>query len=363
MSRLYVAGTDVPAVDGLKGRGEEPLFSNSRNSAGDREINATSKRDLAGQIQAAIAASRSGQVQSRMDSEEARERFASLKSAYEAPSGAGSQWEKLGEVFTEEIWETLGREGFTSKVLATQNVKRGDVARVRVRKKDIAAYQVTSDVKIIENRIRQDWVYPATFTIGCNISIENKEINQNSADILDEKFQDGLEAQLVREDKITKALMDRAATSFNDLILYTSFNPTIAATLREQVNRWGNWADLLLIAWDVTTDMLSDPDFQNAWDPVTKHELVLEGGIGRLYGMNIHTDGLRYPTLQVLQPGDIYAVASQMTVGAKTVVQELKSTAVDHAVNGRAARGWFITQEQGQVIVNGRAVAAARRLP
>lgn len=32
------------------------------------------------------------------------------------------------------------------------------------------------------------------------------------------KFQDGLEAQLVREDKITKALLDRSVTSFNDVV-------------------------------------------------------------------------------------------------------------------------------------------------
>lgn len=41
------------------------------------------------------------------------------------------------------------------------------------------------------------------------------------------------------------------------------------------------------------------------WDPVTRHELILEGSLGRLLGVSLHTDGLRYPTLQVLQPGEV----------------------------------------------------------
>ena len=359
-TKLYMTGTDVPAIEGLRGQGNEALFNQRGTESGDRQINASSNRDLANQISAAIKRARSGEVRHQADSS-AKERFATFKAAYEDRSNGA--WEKLGEVFSDEIWETLGREGFTGKVLATQNVKRGDTARVRVRKKDIVAFQITSDVKVQESRIRQDWFYPPDFTIACNVVIEDKEIAQNSADILDEKFQDGLEAQLVREDLITKALLDRAATTFNDLIFYTSFNPTIAATLHEQVNRWGVWASTLLIAWDVTTDMLSDPDFQQAWDPVTKHELILEGSIGRLYGMDIHTDGLRYPTLQVLNSGDIYATAAPVTVGAKTIREELKSKAIDLYATGRAARGWFLSQIQGQIVVNGRGVAAARRLP
>lgn len=357
-----MAGTDVPAVDGLRGQGDEPAFGSQPTGSGNREINASSKRDFMNQVGSIMKQAQAGGVQRRGDAEQAQERFADLKSAFENKSNE-RPFAVLGEVFTDEIWETLGREGFTGKVLATENIQRGATGRIRVRKKDIFAFQITSDVKVQEQRIRQDWLYPPEFTIACNIVIEDKEIAQASADILDEKFQDGLEAQLVREDKITKALLDRASTSFNDLVYYTSFNPTIATTIRTQVNRWGTPAATMLIAWDVWDDIIADPDFVSFFDPVTKHELVLEGTLGRLLGLDLHTDGLRYPTLQVMAPGEIYVTGSPVTVGAKTIRKELESVAINKYNEGRAARGWFIQQIQGQIIGNGRAVAAAKRLP
>lgn len=360
---IYLTGTDIPAVDGLKGQGSEPGFNRYATASGNREINASDKKDLMFQIGAFMRTARSGGVSQRADAESAQQRFADFKAAFDGAKTDGKPFAVLGEVFTDEIWETLGREGFTGKVLATENIQRGATGRIRVRKKDIFAFQITSDVRIQEQRIRQDWIYPPEFTIGCNIVIEDKEIAQASADILDEKFQDGLEAQLVREDKITKALLDRASTSFNDLVFYTNFNPTIATTIRTQVNRWSTPAATMLIAWDVWDDILSDPDFVAAFDQVTKHELVLEGTLGKLYGLDLHTDGLRYPTLQVLQPGDIYVTGSPVTVGAKTIRKELESVAINKYNEGRAARGWFIQQIQGQIIGNGRAVAAAKRLP
>lgn len=360
--KLFLTGTDVPAVDGLKGQGSEPGFSRYATASGDREINASSKRDLMNQIGAFMKTAQSGGVSRRGDASEAQQRFAEFKAAFDNKAD-GRPFAVLGEVFTDEIWETLGREGFTGKILATENIQRGATGRIRVRKKDIVAFQITSDVRIQEQRIRQDWLYPPEFTIACSIVIEDKEIAQASADILDEKFQDGLEAQLVREDKITKALLDRASTSFNDLVFYTSFNPTIATTIRTQVNRWGTPAATMLIAWDVWDDIIADPDFVNFFDPVTKHELVLEGTLGRLLGLDLHTDGLRYPTLQVLQPGEIYVTGSPVTVGAKTIRKELESVAINKYNDNRAARGWFIQQIQGQIIGNGRAVAAAKRLP
>jgi len=257
----------------------------------------------------------------------------------------------------------LGREGFTNKLLALQNIGKGATGRVRVRRKDVVAYQVTSDVKVQEQRIRQTWVYPPEFYIQCFILIEDKEIEQSSADLLDEKFQDGLEAILVREDKITKALLDRSIAAFNDIVYYTTFNPTVFTTIRTQVNRWGTPAQNLILAWDVWDDIIADPDFVAWWDPVTKHELVLEGHLGRLMGVELHTDGLRYPTLQVLQPGEVYVTGSPITVGTKVIRKELDSRAIDQYNIGRAARGWFMHTIQSQIVVSGRATSGAKRLP
>jgi len=359
-----IKGTDIPAVDGVTGQGEELAFNRFPTASGNREINASSKRDLMAQISALrTSAMNQGGIRTAntQEAQEAKqERWAAVKEAY-ASKGDG-RFEVMGEVVSEEIWETLGREGFSNKFLAIQNTKKGDVGRVRVRRKDVLAWQVTSDTKVQESRIRQMWAYPPEFYIPCYILIEDKEIEQSSADILDEKFQDGLEAILVKEDRILRALFERSITAFNDLVFYTTFNPTVFSSIRTQVSRWGTPAQTMCIAWDVWDDIIAETDFVNWWDPVTAHELILEGHLGRLLGVDIITDGLRYPTLQVLQPGEIYIGGSPITVGSKIIRKELDSRAIDTYNQGRAARGWFLHLIQSMMVVNGRATAGAKRL-
>lgn len=363
-SRMPVlAGTDVPALEGLRGKGDENAYSRSKNSAGGREINASSKADLMAQIGAMIKHAQTDQ-QIRWTDEDSKgreERHAALKTAFH-DTRDNKPFQVIGEVMSDEIWETLGREGFTNKILAIQNIGKGATGRVRVRRKDVVAFQVTSDVKLQESRIRQMWVYPPEFYIQCYILIEDKEIEQSSADLLDEKFQDGLEQILVREDRILRALLNRSITVFNDTVFYTTFNPTVFTTVRTQVNRWGTPAATMLLAWDVWDDIIADPDFVAWWDPVTQHELVLEGMLGRLLGVELITDGLRYPTLQVLTPGEIFITGSPITVGSKVIRKELDSRAIDTYNIGRAARGWFLHTIQSEIVVSGRATAGAKRL-
>lgn len=351
---------DVPASseDGI--RGGVRVAGRSRVSAGpafgaNGELNASSKRELMQVVGHVLAESRQNVITQRAAShEEAQMRLATLREAYADKSG--TKFQVLGEVISEEIWETLGREGFSRRLLSVMPLAKGQTGRVKVRRKDVVAYQVTTDVKIQEQRIRQPYVYPPEFYLGAHILIEDKEIEQASTDLLDEKFQDGLEALLRREDLITRALLTRAATTFNNLVLFTTFNPSVLTTLRTQVNRWGTPAATMVIAFDIWDDIIADADFVAWWDQVHKHELILEGRLGSMLGMEIITDGYRYATLQVLQPGEVYVTASPVTLGTITQRKELDSRAIDQYNLGRPARGWFMEQIQGQVIVNGRAV-------
>jgi len=358
----HIAGTDIPAVEGLRGAGDAPAFGRYATASGNREINASSNRDWMRQVQAMMVHARTDQPMRMRETDQAKakERHADFKAKYASPDQSGMR--VIGEVMSEEIWETLGREGWSGKILAQQNLGKGDTGRVKVRKKDVTAWQVTTDVKIQENRIRQDWVYPPEYYILCFITIEDKEVEQSSADILDEKFQDGLEAILVRDDNITRSLLNRSISAFNDVVYYTNFNPTVFTTTRTQVNRWGTPAQTMIHAWDVWDDIIADPDFVAWFDPVTKHELVLEGHLGRLLGVELITDGLRYPTLQVLQPGEIFITSSPITVGTKVIRKELESRAIDQYNIGRPVRGWFMQMIQVTVIVNGRATAGCKRI-
>lgn len=358
--KVMRSAPDVPATseDGIRG-GVRLAGGRSRMSAGpafgsNGEINASSKRELMQAIGQVLSQSRDEVITKQASIENANERLAHLREAYFDKSG--TKFQVLGEVISEEIWETLGREGFSRRLLSVMPLSKGQTGRVKVRRKDVVAFQVTTDVKVQEQRIRQPYVYPPEFYLIANILIEDKEVEQASTDLLDEKFQDGLEAILRREDLITRALLNRAATTFNDLVLFTTFNPSVLTTLRTQVNRWGTPAATMVIAWDIWDDIIADADFVAWWDQVHKHELILEGRLGSMLGMEIITDGYRYDTLQVLQPGEVYVTASPVTLGTITQRKELDSRAIDTYNQGRPARGWFMEQIQGQVIVNGRAV-------
>jgi len=364
--RVMASAPDVPATsqNGLRNgiltpsgdirMGSGPAFG------ANGQINASSKAELLQVIGQLVQQSSSNTIMKHASREEQEMRLAQLVDAYNDKSG--NKFQVLGEVIAEEIWETLGREGFSRKMFAVTPVARGQTGRVRVRKKDVVAWQVTTDVYVQESRIRSSWIYPPEYYLIAHILIEDKEIEQASTDILDEKFQDGLEAILRREDLITRALMINATSTFNDLVLFSTFSPSVLTTLRTLVNRWGTPAATLVIAFDVWDDIIADADFVRWFDPVHQHELILEGRLGSLLGMEIITDGYRYPTLQVLQPGEVFVAASPVSPGTITQRKELDSRAIDTYNQGRPARGWFLEQIQGQVLANGRAVARGVRV-
>ncbi len=156
--------------------------------------------------------------------------------------------------------------------------------------------------------------------------------------------------------------MVTGAPLFNDLILFTNFTPAVLTTLKNQVDRWGTPAATFTMAYDLWQDIISDADFGDWFDPVHQHELILEGRLGSLLGMEIITDGYRYPTLQVLNQGECFVTASPITLGSIVQRKELESRAIDQYALGRPARGWFMEQIQGQALVNGRAVVRATRV-
>jgi hypothetical protein len=103
----------------------------------------------------------------------------------------------------------------------------------------------------------------------------------------------------------------------------------------------------------------------NLWvtnKPVTKHELILNGNLGSLMQVELHTDGYRYPSLQVLKQGEVYMLASPISVGAKVVLTELQSRAIDLYNQGRAARGWFMNSYQSMAVVSAYGTAGAKRI-
>jgi hypothetical protein len=118
---------------------------------------------------------------------------------------------------------------------------------------------------------------------------------------------------------------------------------------------------MAIIAFDIWPDITADTEFSTWFDPVSKHEIVMNGYLGNILGTQIHTDGFRYSTLQVLQTGEVYFVGAPANLGAITRRKDLASAPINLHLLGRPARGWFFEQIEGMTIVNPRAVVTGSR--
>ena len=329
------------------------------------EINAGSKRDLMTAIGALQRMATQGDVRKASPSqaqhgEIVRQRREMVEAAYADKNGEG--WQVLGEVIGEEIWETLGREGFARKTLLIKPLGKGETGRLRVRRKDVISFFVTADSSTIASSVRQSYIYPPEFYLICNITIEDKEIEQASGDLLDDKYQDGLEQIMVSEDNVWRNLINAAAGASNDLFLFNTFTPTVFSTMRTQIARWGIPVTGAVIAFDLWDDIIADTEFSTWFDPVSKHEIVLEGSLGSILGVNLITDAFRHETLKVLEPGEVYFVGAPQTLGGITQRKELATESVNKYNQGKPERGWFMETIEGMAIVNSRAVTRGNRV-
>lgn len=331
------------------------------------EYNAYSKRDLIEIMDGMVKMARAGEMHSdeglgsSMTDWNAQGHLVQAALS-EARPAEGGPFQVLGEVFTDSISETMGRMGFTNKVLAQQDVAEGGTARVRIRQKDVTSWLMLSDGHTIESLIRQKYIYPRGYNLETLILMEEAEIHEAGAQIIEEKYNDGLEATMVRDDNITKFLLDQAAPADNDVIAFNAFTPQVFVTLRNQIWQWSLPAPHALMAVDLWDDLFADADWAQWYSPIEKHELAVEGKLGRLADIELITDGFRYDTLQVLDPGEVYFLSSPATLGVKANMIALNSSVVDQRMLGRAVRGWFIFLRQATVIANSRGVSKGIRL-
>lgn len=325
------------------------------------EFNASSKKELIGQIGYLIDQyQRGGFKKARVMSREEHERRQAIV-LEAATDRSGQSLQILGEVISEEIWETMNREGFLRKTFAVKPLGKGEVGRVRVRRKDVVAFLATTAVSVTEQRIVQPYVYPSEIYINSLILIEDRELEQASTDLLDEKYQDGLEAIMVREDRLGKRLWDAAAPTFNSPVFFNTFTPAVFATMMNQVQSWHLPTPTAVISYDLWTDIRTDPDWTAWYDPVTKHELVLEGKLGSIMDVELLTDGARYETLRVLNNGEAYILTAPMALGTLTQRKELTAEAVNRYPMGEPKRGWFMEVIEGMAVVNPRGICKGSR--
>lgn len=345
--------TRSPVIDGMPGFAKrsggqvEAAGGRMTNAAG--EINAYDVGDLANKINALHAMVQSGEIGGgagfedpaveRAKIQAKKERHESFVSAFYAND---DQMKVSGEVFAEDIWETLNRQGFTPQLIARKDVVDGTDNRIKLRRKDVVAFQVINDGEGIAQIVEQAYIYPQDYYLQCQVLVEERELAQAGPEFLDEKFQDALEAIMVRQDRILRSLLLATAGVFNAPISFATFTPQVLTALRTQVASNGIPAAHLLFSFDIWDDMIADPSFTSWWEPVHKYQLIMEGKLGSLLNMKLITDGFRYQTLRVLEPGEVFALGTPITLGQRGVRREIQSTEINHYPLGAARRGFYL---------------------
>ncbi len=363
-SPKFVTRHGEPLAENLRFRGQ-----NSHAIAASGSLNASSKRDLISQIGNLIETHKNGDIMrnsvlaSRVSITErkeiARERKSALIQAIADTSG--ETMKALGEVMVEDIHETTGREGFIRKLLAFKELEQGEFARVRFRTKDVIAFTAATPTSITPVFVRNNFKDLPEFYVGSRILMEEREIHHSTGDILEEKYQEGLEAIMTQEDRIWKRMADEASVAVNTPTYFSTFTPMHFRLLKTEVSQWGIAPAYCILALNLWDDITATQGFSEWFDPIHQHEIVLEGELGTLMGVSLLTDGFRLPELQVLNPGEIYMVGSPETHGALQQRGDLSSNPIHTYDEGSPNRGWYIFEMIATAIVNAKSVAAGKR--
>lgn len=267
----------------------------------------------------------------------------------------------IGETLGDSVVETMGRAGFTRNCLQLQNVAQGQEARWRIRRKDVIAHQITSSGQVRASEIRDYFTYPKSYQLTGAVLVEDKELEHSDSALLDEKFQDLLEQIWRQEDLHFKTLLDSLAPTINNVIQFNTFTPTTFTTLRTQIRQHSIPCTRAILAVDLWDDIIAGTDFVNFWDEVHKHELIENGSLGSILGVNLLTDGFRHAALRVLNDGECYFLGSPQTLGGIAQHGELKTRPTDRYNMNEAKRGWFFTLIESMVLLNARAISRGHR--
>lgn len=275
----------------------------------------------------------------------------------------GQLWSALGASLAQSISDQADREGFVRKLMVGNTLKQGEVQRVPMPAHDTMAVVATSSSNTGYQTIRQRVFTPDEFEIQANVRVENLDIQQVNGDLLDHAYNDGLQAIMVAEDRLWKKAADQTVGIVNNLELIAGELTTKnLGRLRQAIAAWGLPTTHILLSNDYWADVIGSNDFATFFDPITKYDLVLNGQIGTLVGMEIITDAFRQPNQKVLAPGEIYVVSDPINHGAYSTRGGIQSTPTSGADAGNSTRGWFMVEPFSLVLANVRSVVKGKRV-
>lgn len=348
--------TIIPGYTKTK-RSSMPLFNNKG------ELNASSKADAILALGEVLDVIRQNNVSPEAEEasrdEYRRERGKALVEAVTDKSG--NKMAVLAEAVTSEVLDQTNRDGFCRRFLQHKELSQGDIPYVTLKDKQALAYAMSSASRVIPVEIRERRQILNEFHITGQINISNIEIARSSTDLLEEKYDETLEAIMVQEDRFWKKLADRAALSRNNLQTFLQLTPQFFAKMMAMITNKGLPVQHAIISTNLMQDIIAGSEFTQVFDPVTQWEVLQTGEMGSLYNVQITSDATRDPGMRVLEPGDFYMVSSPEFHGVLHT-RPIITEPINGYNRGKSERGWFVDQITSMIVGNNKSVAKGKRL-
>jgi hypothetical protein len=350
-------------------RGREVTFpgSNERvvNDKGD--LNASNNKELLKNIAMLLEGAANGSIDLANDNDNtkteltAAEKTEMLKAAYESDPKNSPVWGQLGQSLAADIDLTVQREGFM-RLLLERNEVTGRVAQIRTRFNNVTAVVMTTPSMLAPQYVISQWVTAPEFDIVANVLVAGNDINMDGEDLLQEKYDDGLQSFIVGEDRAWKSLADAVVGTEIPLKIFTgAFAPNDLLDMQAELISRGVNPSTVVMHLNYWRYFLGSDAFSNWFDPATKYMLLQTGQIGTLLGLTFITDGYRQANMQVLEPGEIYMVGAPNQHGGYTDRGPIMAVPTDTYNQGLDARGWFMKERMSMAIVNPGSVVKGRK--
>lgn len=344
-----VLATELRPIDG----GEQ--FVGKYEGSGKGEINASSKRDLLAQQDKFLRAASQGNML-QLSKTESRDL---LMAAFNSPEAH----RVLGEKITDSLKITANRQGFMRKYLARIDVEMGSVPRFPLRTKNVTAVWSTSPTKVESQITRDKWFTPPEMSVVARPFVPQVELNQSSGDVLQEKYIEAVEATMVAEDRLYYNQLNSLVGVDNNLTIVSGqLTPYSLMTVVTNVTRWGLKGAHLLMATDLWQDVVGNSDFFTAIDPVARHELLLTGELGTMYGMTVTSDAFRHPEHKVLSQGEFFVISDAMNHGAYSDRGGLQSKPIGVDMEKIPGMGFVVYEALAVSVSNSRSFSKGLRM-
>lgn len=337
--------------------------SSERMVGGNGELNASSKADLLRQQSRFLQASSQGMVGSNAIMASAEQLVKQNRELLQAAFNDPEAHRVLGEKMSDSLYITCNRQGFMRKYLTKITVEQGSVPRFPVRLKNVMATWSTSPTKVQTQLVRDKWLTPPELQVVTRPFVPTNELNQSAGDVLQEKYVEATEAVMVGEDRLWYNQINELVGVDNPLtIISGQLTPATFAAVQNNVTRWGLKAPHVLIASDIYQDIIGNQEFYTAIDPVARHELLLTGELGVLYGCTITSDAYRHPEHKVLNQGEFFVISDALNHGAYSDRGGLQSQPTDISVELIPGRGWVMFESLAVAVANSRSFAKGIRV-